>query len=201
MKKSSVRPLVRVVAAVAVFASVVFPSAQAQTVTFSNINDAARGRYFDSATSAPDPANPNRLVIGFNTGIDPRTWVYNTFTASTASFYRGSAMDTISFFVTAPEGYAIAKITYTQGGTGSIARSGKASGGTQLVVQDFTADLGIFGTNPTLAYTLTLDDHQPRTGIPVSVTTSLFAWAPPGLGSATVSVTSAAVEVELERLP
>jgi hypothetical protein len=42
---------------------------QAQTVTFLDITDAVPGKYFDAATTAPDPLNPNRLIFGFHTGL------------------------------------------------------------------------------------------------------------------------------------
>ena len=45
--------------------------ALAQTVTFSEINDAVPGRCYDPATTAPDPVNPNQLNIGINTGYIP----------------------------------------------------------------------------------------------------------------------------------
>src|SRR5688500_11122055 len=49
-------------------AIVVVSSAQAQTVSFLNVNDAVPGKYFDSAATVVDPGNSNRLIIGFNTG-------------------------------------------------------------------------------------------------------------------------------------
>jgi hypothetical protein len=175
-------------------------SAQAQAVTFSNINDALPGKYFDAATTVVDPANLNRLIIGFNSGLDSATWVYNAFKASTAAFYRASAMDTISFIVEAPDGYYIARITYTQNGTGSVVRTGKASGGSQWVVDDTAMHLGFFGANPTLTGVVDLTD-QYKTTVPVSITTGLFVFATPSLGSATLSLTKAAVVVELLPLP
>lgn len=184
------------VAGVTIIVLSAVPTAQAQTVTFSGINDAVASRFFDAATSAPDPIEPNKLLIGFNTGIDPTTWKANDFRASTAAFSHPSAMDTISFRVDAPAGYYISKITYTQRGTGSAVRTGKAAGGANWVVAEFAASLGLFGTNPTLSGTADLSGMN-LTSVPVSITTALFAFATPSLGSASVAVTSAEVLVEL----
>jgi hypothetical protein len=175
-------------------------AAQAQTVTFSNINDAVPGKYFDSTTTAADPTNGNRLIIGFNSGFDSTTWVYRTFRASTAAFYRTSAMDTITFLIEAPDGYYVSKITYTQNGTGSVARTGKASGGSQWVVDDTARHLGLFGVNPTLTGVADLTDEY-KTVVPVSITTGLFVFSTPQLGSATLTLTKASVLVELLPLP
>jgi hypothetical protein len=175
-------------------------TAQGQTVTFSDITDAVPGRFFNAATSAPDPNNPNRLLIGFNTGLDFRTFKFVDFRASSASFSYGSAMDTISFRVTAPDGYYIAKITYSQRGAGAVLRTGRTAGMTNWVVGDISADIGTFSTNPTLSDTIDLTGLN-LTRVPVSIANSLFAFSTPLLGSATVGVTSADVVVELLPLP
>jgi len=184
------------IAGITLLALSTISTAQAQTVTFSDINDAVPSRFFDAATSAPDPANPNRLIIGFNTGIDLKLWKVNGFAASTAAFYYPTAMDTISFRVEAPAGYYIAKLTYSQRGNGSVARSGKAGGGAHWVVDDNAVDLGLFGTSPTLSGTVDFTG-QNRTSVSVSITNSLYAFAPPSLGTATITLTSADVLVEL----
>ncbi len=170
--------------------------AHAQSVTFSDINDAVPSRFYDAATSAPDPADPNRLIIRFNSGLDPSNWKSNEFKASTAAFSHTSAMDTITFRIHAPEGFYIAKVTYTQRGTGSVVRTGKAAGGAAWVVDDASADLGQFGTSPTLTATADLTG-QNKTFVPISITNGLFAFATPSLGSATVAITYADVFVEL----
>src|SRR5262249_24924374 len=109
---------------------------------FLDITDAVPGKYFDAATTAPDPLNPNRLIFGFHTGLDLQMWISRTFTASTAAFYRASAMDTIRFLVAAPPGYYIAAISYTQRGIGTMARTSKATGGATWLVDDIAEDLG-----------------------------------------------------------
>lgn len=54
----------------ALIAALVFvaASADAQVATFSAIDDAEPGVCYAAATSAPDPAAPNTLVIGVNAG-------------------------------------------------------------------------------------------------------------------------------------
>lgn len=170
--------------------------AHAQSVTFSKVNDGVPGRFFNAANSAPDPSNPNRLVIGFNSGTDPNSWKTNDFKASSEAFSHTTAMDTISFVVEAPEGYYISRITYTQRGTGYVVRTGRAAGAANWIVGEYAADLGVFGTNPSLTRTMDLSAARLRR-VPVSISNSLFAFSTPTLGSATVSVTSADVVVEL----
>jgi hypothetical protein len=58
--------------------------------------------------------------------------------------------------------------------------------------------LGFFGTNPTLSSTANVSDMRWRV-VPVAITTSLFAYATPVLGSATVAVTAANVVVTLAK--
>src|SRR5262245_36910426 len=173
---------------------------RSDTVTFSSINDAVPSRFFDASTTGPDPNNPNRLVIGLNTGFDQGLSKFRSFAASSAAFFHSAAMDTISFLVEAPPGFYVARITYSQKGTGSLSRSGRAAGGTQWTVGAAAIDLGTFEINPTLSASIDLTG-QLGTVYPVSITTSLFAFALPQVGSAAVTLTSAEVLVELLPLP
>jgi hypothetical protein len=170
--------------------------AEAQFVTFSDIYDAVPAKFFDPDTSAPDAANPNRLIIGLHTGRDWTVWKDTNFRASTAAYSYTTAMDTLSFRVDAPSGFYVSKITYSQTGSGSVVRTGKAAGATTWVVAGRPADLGTFGTNPTQFATIDLTG-QNLTSVPVSISNSLFAFSTPSLGSAAVSLTSAEVVVEL----
>jgi hypothetical protein len=173
------------------------PEPPQAAVTFSVINDGVPSRFFDAVTTAPDPSNLNRLIIGFNSGLDAKTWKGTDFRASTAAFSHRSAMDTISFRIQAPEGYYISSITYSQRGTGSVLRLAGASGSAHWVVGDIAAPLGDFSTTPTLTRTIDLTGSD-LTFLPVSITTGLFVWAAPSLGSATLSVTEAEVVVEIQ---
>jgi hypothetical protein len=175
-------------------------AAHAQSAAFLNINDAVASRFFDPATSAADVINPNKLIIGLHSGSDPATWKSTVFRASTEAFSHTSAMDTISFTVEAPAGFYVSKVTYSQRGTGSAVRTGKAAGGANWVVAGFASNLGLFGTNPTLSATADLSGMM-LTSVPVSITTGLFAFATPTSGSATLTVTGADVTVEVVPLP
>jgi hypothetical protein len=182
----------------AILASTVSP-AHAQFVTFTQISDAVPGMFFDADASVPDPSNPNRLVIGFNSGRDPVSWRMRDFRASTAAFYQSTAVDTISVTVQAPAGFYISAITYTQSGTGSQVRTGKAAGGATWVVGGRALDLDTFGTNPNLSATVDLSDAKP-TVVPVSITNALFAYATPTSGSASLAITGAELVVQLALL-
>ncbi len=163
---------------------------------FTDINDAVPGRFFDA--NATEEAG-NRLAIGFNSGLDFRTFKYRDFRASTAAYSYTSASDTLTFKVNAPKGSYVARITYSQRGSGLVYRTGAASGAAHWVVNGAASTLGFFTTGPTLTQTATLTG-QP-TSVPVSITNSLFAFSTPLLGSATVSLTGADVYVEFAPLP
>ena len=139
------------------------------------------------------------MIIAFHSGIDWNTWKNTEFRASTEAFSYAAAMDTISFRIEAPEGFYIARVTYSQGGRGSIIRTGKAAGTAQWVVGAFAAPLAQFGTTPALTGEADLTGLG-MTSVPVSITNGLFAFATPSSGSAIVEVNSAEVQVYLEPL-
>lgn len=178
---------------------VVFPAAAfAQTVTFAGLSDAVPGKFFSAASSHADPNNANRLIVAFDTGRNPSTWTTNDFRASTATFSPRSAMDTLHFDIVAPAGYYVASIRYSQRGAGSVVRIGAAYGASSWTVGGRPLQLGFFGTNPTLSSTANVGDMK-WSVVPVSITTSLFAFAPPVIGSATLAVTAADVVVTLAK--
>jgi hypothetical protein len=139
------------------------------------------------------------LIIAFHSGMDWTTYKATDFRASTAAFSHLTAMDTIRFRIEAPSGRSIAKITYTQRGTGSVIRTGRASGATHWVVGDHASQLGLFGTNPTLVGEAEFVD-QFVSSVTVSITTGLFAFSTPMLGFASVALNGAEVYVELAPL-
>lgn len=113
-------------------------------VKFLELTDAGRP---DSSMPPHRPRTPSIRTSsssGSTPGFDRKTSQFSGFTASTAAFYLPHATDTISFVVEAPSGYYISTITYTQRGTGAIARSGKATGSSQWVVDNQPEDLGVF---------------------------------------------------------
>jgi hypothetical protein len=173
-------------------------SAQAQTVTFSRIDDAVSSRWVDPTTTRVDTTNRNKLIVGFNKGLDSSTFKYREFRASTAAFNYTAAMDTISVRLTAPSGYYIAKVTYTQRGSGSQSGTGRAQGAASWIVADISASLGTFSTNPTLSRTIDIASRR-LTVIPVSITNSLNVFSTTSLGAAMVSITGADITVQLAR--
>ena len=162
-------------------------------VQFAGIDDAVEFRFFDVATSR---TLGNKLIIGFNTGRDPASWLANDFRASTAAFSRRWAMDTISFNVQAPSGYYITRMTYSQTGTASVIGTGKVSGQTTWLVDGFAYDLGTFTLTPTISKSLDLTSLR-RSSVPVSITTTLSAYATTSLGSATLAITGAELLVQV----
>ena len=169
---------------------------QAQTVTFTNLNDAVPSRFFNAAGSGVDPVNRNRLIVAFNTGRDPATLRANAFRASTEAFNHSIAMDTLRVLVTAPRGFYISRVTYNQRGAGSVARTGAAAGASTWVVGGRAGNVGVFSTNPALTRTMDITGLN-LTSVPVSITTSLYAFATPRLGSATLAVTGADLFVQV----
>jgi hypothetical protein len=145
--------------------------AHAQVAKFKSIHDAVPSVFFDAATTAVDPSNPNRLIIGFNSGLDPTTFLTAQFVAFSS---RRIAMDTISFTVNAPTGFYVSKIIYNQRGSGSTCFTCSTFGGATWVVAGRPASLGVFTNNPSLTATADLTTLKPTT-VPVSITDSLFS--------------------------
>jgi hypothetical protein len=175
--------------------------AQAQNVMFTDVRDAVPLKFFNPSSDSTrvDPARPNTLQIGFESGIDPATFTEKEFRATTEAFGNRIATDTLSFNVVAPAGYYVSSITYEQIGAGSIVRVADARGASSWIVNGQPASLGFFRTDPSLARTVTFTDSR-LTVVPVSITTSLFVFAPPTSGEATVELTSANVSVTVAPL-
>ena len=139
--------------------------ANAQTVTFTDINDAVPSRFFDAASSVPESTDPNTLVIGLNTGFDGTIWKYRDFKASLLAYSYPSATDTISFVIHSPEGYYVSTVTYQETLVLGNSRTGRAFAATQLVVngiatQEKFTDLTSLGA----------------THVPMSITTLTRRW-------------------------
>jgi hypothetical protein len=170
-------------------------AAGAPAATFVQIRDAVPGKFFAPAKTEPDPANPNRLVIGFNDGLDAATFTTRDFSVSTAAFGKRIAADTIRFVVKAPDGYYVSKITYVQRGSASTARTAVQEGTAEWTVAGFPANLGVFTGDPGLTGVADLTSLL-RVSVPVSITVSLFA-GPTGA----ISLNGAHVLVQLAPLP
>src|SRR5262249_11308550 len=165
-------------------------SAQAQVAQYTDIRDAVQSKYFSAATTHPDESTPNLLIIGLEDSIDPLTSAPNNFVAWSGN---RSAMDTISFTVTAPEGFYVAKIYYKQDGTASNSRFLTAAGSTTWVVANTPDTLGTFISDPGLVIGADLTARR-LVSVPVSITASLFATV------GAISITDARVYVELAPL-
>jgi hypothetical protein len=161
--------------------------AHAQTARFKSIRDAVPLKFFDAATTKPDPSNPNKLIIGFNSGLDPTTFTTTQFVASST---RRVAMDTISFTVNAPAGFYVSRVTFTQRGSGFTCRTCSSAGAATWVVAGHPASLGVFTNNPGLTATADLTALK-LVSVPVSITDSLFA------STGSVTITGADVLVQL----
>src|SRR4051812_15937564 len=193
MMRSSLSALSAMAASILVLG--VSAPAQAQVATFSVIRDAVPLKFFDAATTRATSANRNDLIIGFNVGFDSATATTNDFKASTASFSNRYASDTISFVVTAPSGYYVSRLTYSQSGSASTSRTAIQRGTVYWTVAGFPRKLGEFSSTANLTGTVDLSKLLKGT-VPVSITESLFAAA-----TGSVAVTSAHVLAVLARLP
>jgi hypothetical protein len=166
--------LVRQLACCATLFVVLAATAHAQTATFSGFRSI--GGCYSPATTAPDPLDPNRLIIGT--------------TACTASSPNGtrSIMDTFTFDVEAPAGFYISSITFTQDMRTSGSRGGRGFAAKSWVVDD-EALTGIESPDLSLAG---------KTRLPVSITTFLAAF---GIQVVSGSASASNPVVTVELLP
>jgi hypothetical protein len=167
---------------------------QASVVSFSNILDGnGSPLLFDTATTAPDPSDGNKLIIGLN-----------NFTADGASATTSSAVDTLSMTITAPAGFYITSIDYTEAGTGQTA-NGVASA-TGSIVADNIPNIfltQLFSPNTASGWSITPSTTaiNNKTSIDLSITNSLFAFAFAPQEIAQITKTSASITVGLTPVP
>ena len=156
-------------------------SARAQHATFSNYNDASASHCYNPATTAPDATNLNRLIIGM--------------LACTAAAPNGTTviMDSFSFRITAPAGYYVSKVTFTQNGTSGGSRGGAGYRAATWVVDDEAFPVSSTTTGWEAIVDLSL---QRKSVVPVSITTFLAAFGITVV-SGSASASSPAVVVEL----
>ncbi|MDA7687065.1 hypothetical protein N8793_03235 [Pseudomonadales bacterium] len=170
-------------------------TAQAAVVAFSNIvsGDGAP-TFFDESTTTPDAVNGNVLNIGLN-----------NFGADGASSSNTAAVDALSLVITAPEGYMITSLLYSEAG------QAETTGGTAVASGSIVADgmptnfaTQVFAPGTTLSAWsiepgfITIDNKQ---SIAVSVTNSLFAYAFGPTDIAMIEKTSATLTVGLTQVP
>ena len=165
-------------------------AAQAATVTFSNILDGnGIPLLFDPSTTIPDPSDGNTLIIGL---LD--------FTANGETI---SAVDTLSLMISAPAGYFITSLSYTEEGIGN-AVTGIAVATGSIVVNNFPVNFptqvfspgasGGWSISPTLPDSI----FNNETSVMVSITNSLFAH---GATADEIAKTFASLTVGLTPVP
>ena len=168
----------------------------AQSATFVRIKDSVAGRCYDPATTAPDATNPNRLLIGIHsdTGADPFGHSPGCIASDAGPTL---TTDTLSFYVEAPDGSYISKITFTQSGTTFGSRGGRGFRSTNWVVADRASTVPVTPEGWEGSVDLSLER---RTLIPVSITTYLAAFGG-SVMSGSASASNPAVLVEVLPLP
>jgi len=167
-------------------------AAQAATVTFSNLADGNNSAlFFDLGTTSQ---SGNTLTLGLN-----------NFTANGQSTLSLSALDTLSFLVTAPAGFHITRISYTENGTGQTTNGVALATGSltadgipkNFLTQMFTPNTG--ASNWSISGSI---DIANKDSIAVSIVNSLFAVTFGGISDiATVSKTGASIEVQVAPVP
>ena len=169
--------------------------AQSAVVTFSDITDGnGTSAYFDPATTTPDGGDGNVLNIGLD-----------SFLADGSSGATTSAVDTISMVITAPDGYVITSVTYSETGTvettngvatasGSIVADGIPSNFLTVIAAPGTA-VGGWGID---AGPVAIANKQ---SIAVSITNSLFAFSFSPQEIALIEKTDATLTVEIAEVP
>lgn len=168
--------------------------ADAQSVTFSAIDDAAAGVCYDPATSAPDPTDPNRLLIGVHSGVSSTSWTNTACVASTAAFHARQMSDTIAVRIEAPAGFYISRVTFAQVGSAQSSRVGQVFAGAQWVVDGDAMPAALTGASVDLT-------SQLKTVVAVSFSVFLGAKINGTSGSASASVGSPQLVAELMPLP
>jgi hypothetical protein len=171
----------------------------AQNATFTEIRDAVPSRYFNAASTLPDPGAPNRLVIGFESNEPLRASAEVANVSGTRL-----ATDTLSVVVNAPTGHYITSIRVELSGRGAVNTPGDARVEANWVVNGQPGELGSFGggqfpsTGSAWASGRTIEfPDQSLTSVPVSLTAQLFAFAANALASAEVDLTSATITVTI----
>lgn len=165
--------------------------ANAATVTFSNLADGnGAPSFFDIGTTT---ISGNQITIGIN-----------NFKADGASQVTVSALDTFSFTVTAPTGFKITKITYTESGKGETTNGVAAATGSITAdgtPKNFLTQLFIPNTSESDWSITGSVDVANKDSIAVSIVNSLFAAAFLPTDLAYVEKTGASISVDIAPVP
>jgi hypothetical protein len=167
---------------------------QASVVTFSNITDGSGSPLlFDPGTTAPDPNDGNKLIIGLD-----------NFSADGGSILTTSAVDTLSMVITAPAGFYITSIDYTEAGDGQTT-NGVASASGSMVADNiptiFLTQLFQPNANSGWSITPATTNIANKTSINLSITNSMFAFAFTPNDTARITKTSASITVGITPVP
>ncbi|MBI2799559.1 MAG: hypothetical protein HYX63_04640 [Gammaproteobacteria bacterium] len=176
---------------------VIGATAQAANVTYSNIADAnGVPALFDPATTAPDISNVNKLVLGLD-----------NFTVSAANGAFNQVSDTLSFKVTAPSGFKITKLTYTEGGTGVSTGAFAGSSATVSLIANgkpaspgFAGFLNLSGSWGPVTKVYDFTGAGGESIVDFSVVNTLGAFAFTG-STASITKTSASITAEIAAVP
>lgn len=186
--------------------------AQVPAVTFSDTHDvsaATNGTCQDycSATSAPDPANPNRLVVGFGFGnqgsciiggVSYNCWADQAFHVGIdVPFVAPLRSDTLCTTVTAAEGQQISRILVSQWGGGTRSQRGGSFSGSTTASVDGTP----FFTGSAFAVNAAHDLPPGQTQVEVCVATTLSATNVRGrliFGTAQAAVVALSISAETQ---
>lgn len=183
--------VVSLLAAIAFIA--IASNTQAAVATFSNILDGnGDPSLFDTTTTGADPTDGNILNIGLN-----------DFRAYSG---RISALDTLSFMITAPEGYFIDGLDYTESGRGLTASDGVAIATGSIVVNNVPVNFvnQVFVANSSSGWSISpilpasIFNNQPSE-VAVSIVNSLFAVG--NVDDTWIEKDSAALTVNLAPVP
>lgn len=165
--------------------------ANAATVTFSNLADGnGAPSFFDIGTTT---ISGNQITIGIN-----------NFKADGASQVTVSALDTFSFTVTAPTGFKITKITYTESGKGETTNGVAAATGSITAdgtPKNFLTQLFIPNTSESDWSITGSVNVANKDSIAVSIVNSLFAAAFLPTDLAYVEKTGASISVDIAPVP
>jgi len=141
---------------------------------------------------------------GAAAGGNSLTIVVNNFKADGASSATYSALDTLAFNITAPDGYVITKIKYIEGGEGA-ANGGVAlaTGSINVAGTPYNFLTQLFQANDSGAWTIQAHslagiDVPSLAVVPVSIVNSLFAV---GGTTATIQKINATLDVTVAAIP
>ena len=163
--------------------------ASAATVTFSAFGDA------DGLTALFNPAASVATGNTLDLGV-------NAFTASAAAGLFTQATDTMTLTITAPAGFKITKISYSEGGTGSASGGGVSFAVASVIVNGSAAEpiARVFaGGSGGWDADTSISFSEIVTSASLSVTNTLAAFG--GAGAASITKSFASLSADIAPVP